>query len=104
MTLTAQGEIYGWGYNKFGQTGCGNENGEKEVLPIKLHFDNVYEIQSVFCSFRRSFALTSNGFVLNWGQNNWCSLGHDLEEDEIVFKPKLIEISNVKCISFFGDN
>ena len=47
-----------------------------------------------------SFALTSNGFVFSWGQNDWCNLGHDFERDQHVFQPKLINISKVKCISF----
>ena len=40
--------------------------------------------------------------MLSWGLNNWCNLGHHLEKDEIVFKPKIIDISNVKCISSTG--
>jgi alpha-tubulin suppressor-like RCC1 family protein len=102
LALTTQGEIYGWGSNEFGQIGCGEVYGSYVLLPIKLHFGNAYEFQSVVCNFRRSYALTSNGFVLSWGQNEWCCLGHELENDEIVFKPKLIDISNVKCISFTG--
>ena len=47
-------------------------------------------------------ALTSNGFVFSLCQNESCNLGNDLEKDDIVFKLKLIDISNVKSIWFYG--
>ena len=74
------------GHNKYGQTGCVNEeieidqveNTDKNILkPTQLKgFDS--NIKSIYCSSNQSFALTANGRVYSWGYNNWCQLGHDL--------------------------
>ena len=36
LALTEQGEIYGWGDNRFGKIGCGKQNSTKVNLPIKF--------------------------------------------------------------------
>ena len=102
LILTDRGDIYGWGNNALGQIGCGKDKNEKVTMPIKIDIDSSYEVQSIFCSFDRSFALTSNGLVYSWGENLYNCLGYDSLKDQFVFEPKLIDISNVKCISFFG--
>ena len=52
-------------------------------------------VKHIYCSFGNSFALTFDGLVYSWGNNNLCCLGHELNRDEFVFEPKLINISKV---------
>ena len=87
-----------------GQIGCGKEHGLIISKPILLkYFQNIY-IKSIYCSFLRSFALTTNGLVYSWGWNDWCVLGHELDKEEIVFEPKLINISNVISVCPSSNN
>ena len=106
--------VYGWGHNKYGQTGCVNEeieidqdeNTDKSILtPTQLKgFDS--NIKSIYCSSNQSFALTTDGRVYSWGYNNWCQLGHDLcPKNAKLFEPTLISnISVVKSIGLSNKN
>ena len=39
------------------------------------------------------------------GYNDWCQLGYDLEKDEVVCGPKLINnLLNIICIASGGNN
>ena len=101
LALTSKGNVYGWGSNIKGQVGCGQEPGESIPKPLLLKgFENV-SIKSIYCSYFRSYALTTDGLVYGWGFNDkWCDLGngHDINYDQCVYEPKLIDISNVKSV------
>ena len=89
LVLSNDGMVYGWGDNRFGQIGCGK--GLEEYIPVIIQLKTLTNIKQIHCSYQKSFALTDNGMVYSWGSNLWCDLGHGLEKNEFVFKPKLIE-------------
>ena len=103
LVLTSDGMVYGWGNNEFGQIGCGKELGKKISVIVKL--ESLPKIESIHCSFCQSFALTYNGMVYSWGENEYCELGHELKQNECVFEPKLIiNLQNITSICSTGVN
>ena len=105
IAITSGGLIYGWGKNNWGQTGVGKDGGESITTPLLLNSFSNIAIKSVHCVYCQSFALTTDGCVYSWGYNSWCQLGHDLEKNEVVYEPKLINnLSNIISIAGAGDN
>ena len=103
LVLTSDGMVYGWGGNRYGQIGCGKELGENISVIVKLEL--LPKIESIHCSFLLSFALTDNGMVYSWGDNEWCHLGHELKQNECVFEPKLIiNLTNITSICLSSVN
>ena len=103
LALCSDGFVYGWGANYYGQIGCGNRKIYNVSKVIRLEKFERNSVNHIYCSFDKSFALTFDRLVYSWGRNDWCSLGHDLNRDEYVFKPRLINISNIKSISMSRD-
>ena len=99
LALSCDGRVYGWGDNRFGQIGCGREKGKIITNPIHLQTFFTYSVK-LFKKFNnRSYALTTEGLVYSWGHNNvFCCLGHELNENECVFEPKLI--NNIPKMQF----
>ena len=103
LMLTTDGMVYGWGLNKYGQIGCGKEFGDK--ISVITQLKTLTKFKAIHCSFLSSFALTDNGMVYSWGQSMCGQLGHELEENECVFEPKLIiNVSNITSICSSGGN
>ena len=103
LVLTSDGMVYGWGRNTYGQIGCGKELGKKISVIVKLEL--LPKIKSIHCSFNKSFVLTDNGMVYSWGLNKYCYLGHELKQNECVFKPKLIiNLQNITSIRSSSTN
>ena len=98
LALSSDGQIYGWGDNRYGEVGCGADKGSIIFKPINLEFFNQMSIKSIYATGLSSFALTENGLVYSWGSNVNTLLGHELNEDEWIFEPKLINISNIICV------
>ena len=98
LVLTEEGVVYGWGDNRYGQTGCGQEGEEVIAKPTKWQIES--KIIKIHCSEYQSFAITSDGNVYSCGYNNFCQLGSQLKKDEKVFIPILINnIENVESIA-----
>ena len=103
LVLTSEGMVYGWGYNRYGQIGCGKELGEYISVIVKL--ESLPKIETIHCAFAKSFALTDNGMVYSWGHNTWCHLGHEFKQNECVFEPKLIiNLQNITSICSSSNN
>ena len=103
LVLTSDGMVYGWGGNSGGQIGCGKELGEN--ISVITQMGSLHKIKEIHCSFCRSFALTDNGMVYSWGQNNLCRLGHELKRNECIFEPKLIiNLTNITSICSSSKN
>jgi RCC1 and BTB domain-containing protein len=67
------GKYFGFGFNTDGRLGCGDNN--EHLLPIELVFLMKEKILSLSCGRCHSLALTENGQVLSWGNNNHGQLG-----------------------------
>ncbi|XP_054158786.1 probable E3 ubiquitin-protein ligase HERC4, partial [Oppia nitens] len=89
LMLTNNNTVYGWGSNRFGQIGSRDTTCESINEPEIIEFNDKYCIKSVHCFDQSSFALTSDGQVLSWGQNRSNKLGHN-ENVRFICKPKLI--------------
>lgn len=72
MALKADGTVWTWGNNDYGQLGNGNI-GTKQLLPIKI--PGLSNIIAIEARSRTSYALKSDGTVWAWGNNTNGELG-----------------------------
>ncbi|CAG2111381.1 unnamed protein product, partial [Medioppia subpectinata] len=99
LVVTFDDCVYGWGYNIYGQLGCGEQHSTQVITPIQIEFiDNgiEYKIRIVYCCEYSSFAVTTDGQLFSWGRNEG-HLGHNLFKN--VFKPQMVyNLSNVQTV------
>ncbi len=97
LVLTNCGEVYAWGWNKFGQIGNGcNYN---QLIPIKVKGFNNERVVMISCGSFHSMALTECGHVYSWGYNvcGQLGIGNTVNSNE----PKLVGvIDENKCNVF----
>jgi alpha-tubulin suppressor-like RCC1 family protein len=74
MALDNEGQLYGWGWNKFGQVGCGNTEDQTSPQLVKTLVDQ--KITLVVCGWRHTVAITERGNVYSWGRGTSGQLGH----------------------------
>ncbi|XP_014229715.1 RCC1 and BTB domain-containing protein 1-like isoform X2 [Trichogramma pretiosum] len=68
LALTKKGEIYSWGHNGYCELGNGSSNqGLTPTLCLNLN-DKI--VTSIACGSHHSVAITDEGEVYSWGQNN----------------------------------
>jgi hypothetical protein len=58
LVLLADGELYSWGYNKFGQLGLGNT--QDHLLPERISFFGGCPVQQIFGGYRHTLLLTGS--------------------------------------------
>ena len=90
LALSCDGRVYGWGDNRCGQIGCGRGMGKIIAHPFHLQTFIQFSVKQLKTFCDQSFALTTDGLIYSWGLNNLSCLGHDYDENEIIFEPKLI--------------
>ncbi|KAE8673942.1 Ultraviolet-B receptor UVR8 [Hibiscus syriacus] len=88
MALTSGGKLYGWGWNKFGQVGVGDNTD---------HCSPVQKVVQVSCGWRHTLAITEEQNVFSWGRGTNGQLGHGESVDRNL--PKIIE-----ALSFDGSS
>lgn len=86
LVLTHDNYLYGWGWNKLGQLGCGDFMDKKEPTLIRLNGLNVKEVK---CSGRHSLLLTTDGSLYSFGCGEDGRLG--LGRSENVCVPQRVE-------------
>ncbi|KAF8772726.1 hypothetical protein HU200_005445 [Digitaria exilis] len=74
MALTSEGKLYGWGWNKFGQVGVGNN--DDHCSPVQVHFPEEQKISQVACGWRHTLALSEKKNVFSWGRGTSGQLGN----------------------------
>ncbi|CAG2110150.1 unnamed protein product [Medioppia subpectinata] len=103
LALTSKGRVYAWGPNRYGQIGCGYTlTWRFPLTKHELNF-NIYNIQTVYCYYRSSFAITTDGLVFSWGDNSGHHLGHNISDDNFSdnnYKQQFIEISTISSGGF----
>ncbi|KAK3211431.1 hypothetical protein Dsin_016137 [Dipteronia sinensis] len=87
MALTSDGKLYGWGWNKFGQVGVG-DNIDK-CSPAQVKFPNDQKIVQISCGWRHTLAVTERQNVFSWGRGTNGQLGLGESSDWNI--PKIIE-------------
>ncbi|KAF8018639.1 hypothetical protein BT93_H3509 [Corymbia citriodora subsp. variegata] len=91
MALTSDGKLYGWGWNKFGQVGVGDN--VDHCAPVQVKFPNEQKVAQVSCGWRHTIAVTEPGNVFSWGRGTNGQLGHGESVDRNM--PKIIEALSV---------
>ncbi|MEW2619830.1 Ig-like domain repeat protein [Streptomyces sp. NPDC048106] len=74
LALTSTGQVLAWGYNGSGQLGNGTTTSSSLPVTVQLPADVVVTSVAGAHGFQ-SFALTSTGQVLAWGDNTYGQLG-----------------------------
>lgn len=88
LVLTANGEVWSWGWGAHGQLGLGDTK-DRDV-PTVIPELSSERICSLSCGDRHSFAITRDGRVFGWGSNEFGQLGCGRKGDTIL-RPHLIE-------------
>ncbi|CAI5480586.1 unnamed protein product [Closterium sp. Yama58-4] len=93
VALDADGVVYAWGWNRFGQVGVGNS--EDQCSPQRI--ESISErVVAVACGWRHTVVLSEGGNVYSWGRATSGQLGHGDTTDRNL--PKRVE-----AISADGD-
>ncbi|KAK7247605.1 hypothetical protein RIF29_42491 [Crotalaria pallida] len=93
MALTSNGLLFGWGWNKFGQIGVG-DNFDRSS-PVQVNFPHDQKIVQISCGWRHNIAVTDRENVYSWGRGANGQLGHGETIDRNV--PVIID-----ALSFDG--
>ena len=90
LVLTANGEVYGFGYDYFGQLGRGNSNSiSGSGLPGLATLLSSYNISHFSTSYGSSYFVTTDNKVYSVGYNNYGQLGNS----NFTNQPQLQHIS-----------
>ncbi|CAL1381160.1 unnamed protein product [Linum trigynum] len=87
MAVTSDGKLYGWGWNKFGQVGVGDN--ADHCSPVQLKFPRNQKVVQIACGWRHTLAVTDRQNVFSWGRGTNGQLGHGESMDRNL--PKMIE-------------
>lgn len=88
MAVTSDGKLYGWGWNKFGQVGVGDNI--DRCSPVQVLFPNDQKVVQICCGWRHTLAITERNNVFSWGRGTNGQLGHGDSIDRNT--PKIIEV------------
>ncbi|XP_057419618.1 ultraviolet-B receptor UVR8 isoform X2 [Lotus japonicus] len=91
MALTSCGQLYGWGWNKFGQVGVG-DNVDRSA-PVQVKFPHDQKVVQISCGWRHTIAVTERANVYSWGRGTNGQLGQGDTVDRN--SPKIIEALSV---------
>ncbi|CAB4277910.1 unnamed protein product [Prunus armeniaca] len=91
MALTSDGKLYGWGWNKFGQVGVGDNI--DHCSPVQVKFPHDQKVVQITCGWRHTLAVTERQNVFSWGRGTNGQLGHGESIDRNV--PTIIESLSV---------
>ena len=70
LTLRANGEVWGYGYNGYGQLGTGDKT--NKTVPTYTGINNIVQIA---LGYYHAIAVDKDGYVWTWGTNNYGQLG-----------------------------
>ncbi|MCH99645.1 ultraviolet-B receptor UVR8-like, partial [Trifolium medium] len=91
MALTSTGQLFGWGWNKFGQVGIGHNFDCSS--PMLVNFPRAQKVVQISCGWRHTIAVTDRANVYSWGRGANGQLGHGDNLDRNV--PKIIDAFSV---------
>ena len=89
IAITADGAVWSWGFGVSGRLGQG-EDMSNQLLPKKVDALAGQRIVAVSSGDRHSIALTADGAVFAWGEEDHSCLGHG-EDLSNQLLPKKIE-------------
>ena len=68
LILSAEGNVFSWGDNYYGQLGIDNQMIPKLLTPRKINFPNNLKIKKIFACKNNSFAIDTNKHLWAWGK------------------------------------
>ncbi|KAL9233360.1 hypothetical protein vseg_008375 [Gypsophila vaccaria] len=74
MAVTSDGKLYGWGWNKFGQVGVGDN--VDRCSPVQVLFPHDQKVVQICCGWRHTLAITDRNNLFSWGRGTNGQLGH----------------------------
>ncbi|MBP1309299.1 alpha-tubulin suppressor-like RCC1 family protein/ubiquitin [Paenibacillus sp. 1182] len=99
LALKEDGTVWGWGSNRYGQTGVDSADSQK--IPVQVA--GLSNVIAVSAGSSYSLALKSDGTVWAWGANNYGQLGNGtIDERAINPSPrpqKIPSLSGIQMIS-----
>ncbi|KAK4772652.1 hypothetical protein SAY86_014427 [Trapa natans] len=78
--VTEDGELYGWGWGRYGNLGLGDRN--DRLLPEKVNV--VEKMVMVACGWRHTISVSASGELYTFGWSKYGQLGHGDFEDHLV--------------------
>jgi uncharacterized repeat protein (TIGR02543 family) len=96
LAVTSNGRVYAWGFNGFGHLGDGTTT--ERTRPTLITFSGLQAgetIHTVNAGSSHSLAVTSNGRVYAWGNNNNGQLGDETRTERT--RPTLITFSGLQA-------
>lgn len=100
VSLTADGKVYGWGYNGYGQLAQGTDTAN-QLTPVYMNIDNVVDIAA---GHFYTVAVKADGTVWTSGYNSDGELGygdngHKYEFVQVKDPDGTGELRNIKSVS-----
>jgi len=89
MAINEWGQVFSWGCAHFGQLGHGNCDQEVRSPKIIRSLATNFVVQ-ISCGYRHCLALTNNGQLFSWGNNDHGQLGLG-NKSESVANPTLVK-------------
>ncbi|KAF7016585.1 hypothetical protein CFC21_030166 [Triticum aestivum] len=96
--VTEDGEIYGWGWGRYGNLGLGDRN--DRFVPEKVSSVEGEKMVLVACGWRHTITVSSSGSLYTYGWSKYGQLGHGDFEDHLV--PHKVEALKDSSTSQFG--
>ena len=96
LALKSDGTVWAWGYNNYGQLGDGSQI--NRAMPVQVANLASANIVAISAGAYYSLALSSNGVVYAWGDNQYNQLGDGTAIRRLTPVP-ITGLSNVKSIS-----
>ncbi|KAJ0973190.1 hypothetical protein J5N97_021149 [Dioscorea zingiberensis] len=93
--VTEDGELYGWGWGRYGNLGLGDRN--DRLIPEKVSSVGGQNMVLVACGWRHTITVSSSGNLYTYGWSKYGQLGHGDFEDHLV--PHQVEALQQSCVS-----
>uniref|UniRef100_A0A6N2L9Q1 Aminotransferase class I/classII large domain-containing protein n=1 Tax=Salix viminalis TaxID=40686 RepID=A0A6N2L9Q1_SALVM len=96
--VTEDGELYGWGWGRYGNLGLGDRN--DRLVPEKISLVNGDKMIMVACGWRHTISVSSSGGLYTYGWSKYGQLGHgDFEDHLTSHKVEALRGSSISLIS-----
>ncbi|MCN9243592.1 Ig-like domain repeat protein [Streptomyces sp. RY43-2] len=82
LALTSDGRVLAWGNNFYGQLGDGTTTNRS--TPVEVLLPAGVQVTAIASAWYYNLALTSDGRVLAWGENNFGQLGDGTTTDRLT--------------------
>lgn len=91
--ITYSGQLWGWGYNGYGQLGIGNTT--NQTSPTSLVASGVFKVFSKGSDYETSFYLSTDGLAYSCGSNYFGSLGINVENTSNTTTWTVVNTTNI---------